>query len=143
MLLFSAGNIGNGLALLAIAKANAGSTLASKLVGYVAAPPVGDYNFRVFSNFDKVVAMLALREYDEATESTLPNISLNVDIGKKSLLNVSWYCPGSVLLEFQSLPAVPILILLIVVGERLVSAIWLLILMIKANINLGLYFFGP
>lgn len=75
-----------------MARAGTSSELASKLVGYVASPPVGDYNFRVFSNFDKVVAMLALSQYDASTNSALPDLRLNVDSGKKNLLNVSLYC---------------------------------------------------
>lgn len=83
------GNVGNALVLLAMTKAGSERPLLSELAGYVAAPPVGRNHFRVFSNFDKLVAMIAIRQYDISRNSTIPDVKLSVKSGESTLLDVS------------------------------------------------------
>ncbi|GMH44476.1 hypothetical protein BSKO_12428 [Bryopsis sp. KO-2023] len=71
-------------------RAGVSNPLIEKLANYVGSPPVGAYGFRVFSNFDKVTAMIALRSYDRSRGSTLPNLSLSVRSGETVLMKATF-----------------------------------------------------
>ncbi|GMH44587.1 hypothetical protein BSKO_12539 [Bryopsis sp. KO-2023] len=85
-----ASNIANSLALMVMLKAKVENQLLGKLANYVSSPPVSQYGYRVFSNFDKAVAMVALRNYDLDRGSNQPDLKLEVKSGEANLLDVQF-----------------------------------------------------
>ncbi|GMH44597.1 hypothetical protein BSKO_12549 [Bryopsis sp. KO-2023] len=83
-----ASNIANSLALMVMLKAKVENSLLGKLANFVSSPPVSQYGFRVFSDFDKAVAMVALRNYDVDRGSDQPDLKLEVRSGEPNLLDV-------------------------------------------------------
>ncbi|GMH46152.1 hypothetical protein BSKO_14120 [Bryopsis sp. KO-2023] len=85
-----ASNVANSLVLMAMTRAGVSNPLIEKLANYVASPPVGEYGFRLFSDFDKTTAMIAMRDYDRSRGSTMPDVSLNVRSGEVVLLEATF-----------------------------------------------------
>ncbi|GMH41739.1 hypothetical protein BSKO_09649 [Bryopsis sp. KO-2023] len=85
-----ASNIANSLALMVMLKAKVENQLLGKLANFVSSPPVSQYGYRVFSNFDKAVAMVALRNYDLDRGSNQPDLKLEVKSGETNLLDVQF-----------------------------------------------------
>ncbi|GMH38987.1 hypothetical protein BSKO_06885 [Bryopsis sp. KO-2023] len=85
-----ASNIANSLGLLVMLKAKVENPLLEKLANYVGSPPVSQYGFRVFSDFDKAVAMVSLRDYDVDRNSVQPDLKLEVRSGEANLLDVQF-----------------------------------------------------
>ncbi|GMH35163.1 hypothetical protein BSKO_03031 [Bryopsis sp. KO-2023] len=83
-----ASNIGNSLVLSVMTKTGIRNALVEKLANYIGSPPVGPYRVRSFGNFDKVVTMVSLRDYDVARGSNQPDLDLKVRSGEKDLLEV-------------------------------------------------------
>ncbi|GMH44593.1 hypothetical protein BSKO_12545 [Bryopsis sp. KO-2023] len=73
-----ASNIANSLALMVMLKAKVENPLLEKLANYIGSPPLSQYGFRVFSDFDKAVAMVSLRSYDVDRGSDQPDLNLEV-----------------------------------------------------------------
>ncbi|GMH44595.1 hypothetical protein BSKO_12547 [Bryopsis sp. KO-2023] len=85
-----ASNIANSLALMVMLKAKVENQLLGKLANYIGSPPVSQYGYRVFSNFDKAVAMVALRNYDLDRGSDQPDLKVEVKSGETNLLDVQF-----------------------------------------------------
>ncbi|GMH44585.1 hypothetical protein BSKO_12537 [Bryopsis sp. KO-2023] len=85
-----ASNIANSLALMVMLKAKVENPLLEKLANYVGSPPVSQYGFRLFSSFDKAVAMVSLRNYDVDRGSNQPDLKLEVRSGETNLLDVQF-----------------------------------------------------
>ncbi|GMH44588.1 hypothetical protein BSKO_12540 [Bryopsis sp. KO-2023] len=85
-----ASNIANSLALMVMLKAKVENPLLGKLANYIGSPPVSQYGFRVFSDFDKAVAIVSLRDYDVDRGSDQPDLKLEVRSGEANLLDVEF-----------------------------------------------------
>lgn len=95
--------MGNGLALLAMTRANESvGPLREKLANYVASPPAGQFTY--FVNYiENLVAMIALGEYDASRGSTDPDIELTVVSGELAIMQVG----GCFSLHSSSVPFPP------------------------------------
>ncbi|CAD7700532.1 unnamed protein product [Ostreobium quekettii] len=86
---------GNALVLLTMTRAGqAVGPFREKLANYVASPPAGRYAY--FADYiEKIVAMLALGEYDLARGSADPDLGLVVTSGDVELLQAEFTSPQS------------------------------------------------